>query len=551
MFEIFRIRTFKPLLGWDECSACSTKLEEPSDIYCAKHRGHCARCSKVIEKSKVFCDKHGKCSQAFCLNWKVNYSDYCAKHTVNYSTPKQCVYEISTFYQERYKCQREVITADGYCSQHENKCEECSERMPVCTFSNYCVRHSNSCANCSARIYRSENYCSNCEANNRREIASQQEQQQIQERQQKTTEQNQLKSLVKAKTSIGGEIAEVERFSPWFSPNCATVITSAGNYLVYLVVYEPVREKMEKVIAPIKINGNYYSFSSAQAKATNLRANLANSSNPILEVFPNADSWNSFSGIVSWPYVKKENLPVGYIYPPRNYFSSDDMIGGSDRLIFNDTAGENMPIANYLHGQSPDKYIKPGDIVWIWTNGNVFPNAVTSYYHVCVYLGNEKVCHILNKEGAKIQNWKEFIKSGGRVSELIRFHPIIPFKNYKTIAENIAWANFVGFRNKDNSLSYSITNRNCEHFANMAVLGINYSGQIDSGTQVALRLKRFVDNFAGESNNGKGSTIELTNEINESNNILGKLNNRESQEIEARIEQAKPNYIPTDNCRIM
>jgi hypothetical protein len=39
------------------------------------------------------------------------------------------------------------------------------------------------------------------------------------------------------------------------------------------------------------------------------------------------------------------------------------MIGGSDRLIFNDTAGENMPIANYLHGQSPDKYIKPGDIV--------------------------------------------------------------------------------------------------------------------------------------------------------------------------------------------
>jgi hypothetical protein len=50
-------------------------------------------------------------------------------------------------------------------------------------------------------------------------------------------------------------------------------------------------------------------------------------------------------------------------------------------------------------------------------------------------------------------------------------------------------------------------------------------------------------------NNGKGSTIKLTDEIN--TKYLGELNNRVSQEIEAKIEQTVPSYIPTDSCRIM
>jgi hypothetical protein len=89
------------------------------------------------------------------------------------------------------------------------------------------------------------------------------------------------------------------------------VITENGNYLVYLVVYEPAKEKMEKIIAPIKINGNYYNFSGAQAKATNLRANLQNSSNPILEVFPNADSYTAFNRILT---VCKEREFTSRIY---------------------------------------------------------------------------------------------------------------------------------------------------------------------------------------------------------------------------------------------
>jgi len=52
-------------------------------------------------------------------------------------------------------------------------------------------------------------------------------------------------------------------------------------------------------------------------------------------------------------------------------------------------------------------------------------------------------------------------------------------------------------------------------------------------------------------NNGKGSTIKLTAEQQESKNILGELNNRVSQEIEVKIEQAKSSYIQTDRCVIM
>jgi hypothetical protein len=107
--------------------------------------------------------------------------------------------------------------------------------------------------------------------------------------------------------------------------------------------------------------------------------------------------------------------------------------------IFNDTAIDNLPIAKLLNGESPDEYIKPLDIVW------VVKKNVMSYYHVCVYLGNKQVCHISgNNEGAKIESWDKFIENHvivlpGGGGELIKFHPIIPFKNYREIAKQIDW----------------------------------------------------------------------------------------------------------------
>lgn len=48
--------------------------------------------------------------------------------------------------------------------------------------------------------------------------------------------------------------------------------------------------------------------------------------------------------------------------------------------------------------------------------------------------------------------------------------------------------------------------------------------------------------------NNKGSTIKFTNEINETNQTLGE---KSDYQLENRIEQAKPDYTPTDRCNIM
>jgi len=64
------------------------------------------------------------------------------------------------------------------------------------------------------------------------------------------------------------------------------------------------------------------------------------------------------------------------------------------------------------------------------------------YHHVGIYLGNNEVCHLSgNNQGVKITSWQDFLKEGtGNIvipQEIIRFHPIIPFKNYQEIAEQI------------------------------------------------------------------------------------------------------------------
>jgi len=132
-----------------------------------------------------------------------------------------------------------------------------------------------------------------------------------------------------------------------------------------------------------------------------------------------------------------------------------------------------------------------------------------------------------------------------------------------------------------------ITN-NCEHFANMAVLGINFSKQADSRREefeiknglhrqarimrtvgglflapitggaslgpTALGVKDWIDkeqNGDFKINNDKVS-INLRNEINKTRTEeLSTKSDYETRELETRVEQAIPSYIPTDSCRIM
>jgi hypothetical protein len=52
-----------------------------------------------------------------------------------------------------------------------------------------------------------------------------------------------------------------------------------------------------------------------------------------------------------------------------------------------------------------------------------------------------------------------------------------------------------------------------------------------------------------ELNNGKTS-INLSNELSRTNGLCQK-SDSETRQLEARVEQAMPSYIPTDSCRIM
>jgi Lecithin retinol acyltransferase len=248
-------------------------------------------------------------------------------------------------------------------------------------------------------------------------------------------------------------------------------------------------------------------LSDAESEASWLRGELVSSygrygDNPILLIHPYCDCYRSFGDFVTEPYVTRN---------------------------------------------SSVSYLKPLDIVKTYTTRFGF-----GFYHVGIYLGKIdgefKVCHFTNKENnTTIDKWNKF-KEG----EIIDYHPIVPFKNYKDIAKQIVWAKDNNFR----SGNYNLRNRNCEHFANMVVYGINYSEQIENKQDdlTALNLTRVGASTAADGiedttlNNDKGSTIKLTNEISESDGKLGKKSDWETEKYEEKYLQEVP---PKEYCKIM
>lgn len=375
------------------------------------------------------------------------------------------------------------------------------------------------------------------------------------------------KELVKERTSIPGYVEEVERFSTWWSNNIATVITYYDSrYWVFLLVYDPVYSTYRPAVFPESYNCSYWGDSSrgrkghynsydAKSEASWLRGELAYYGkyydNPILLIHPYCDCSRSFGDLVKEPYVTK------------NYSTS---------------------------------YLKPLDVV---------KSNMTAFYHVGVYLGKidgkDKVCHFTKKNNdTTIDQWSDFAKSesgvisGGVFGEgVIACHPIIPFKNYKDIARQVVWAKDNHFRRGN----YNERNRNCEHFANMVVYGINFSEQIEQrewafgavcapggaaitattglgiwSTITYIGLAPFTGGVSlvgaaasigatvaadaaivgacmesSETNNGKTS-INLRGEMERIDNLLGKKYDCETKKYE---EQYLIEIPPRENCRIM
>ena len=105
-------------------------------------------------------------------------------------------------------CSERIAVKDKYCAKHStNYCSAkyCQERIPEEL--KYCSSHiPKYCANCSTWIFSSDKYCSSCE------VKREQQRQQEKALAEKATEQTQLKSLVKANTSLNNPLS-VDRFS--------------------------------------------------------------------------------------------------------------------------------------------------------------------------------------------------------------------------------------------------------------------------------------------------------------------------------------------------
>jgi hypothetical protein len=344
----------------------------------------------------------------------------------------------------------------------------------------------------------------------------------------KRSQKERYKELAKQKTSIPGTIYEVDRFSTWWNNNLATVVSYYnGYYHVFLLVY--VKEKDTVKVFPEDKYCNYWgdfegkrfnewrSSSAAQFEAEYIKHELNVKGgkyyeNPILLIHPLINSYCSFEKIVKEPYVIKKHL------------LSD---------------------------------LKPFDIVKTYTS-----YYGIDFYHVGVYLGifdgEKKVFHFTrDKNDTTIDGWNYFKEGNIEI-----YHPAIPFKNYQEIAQQMAWAKDNNFRKGQ----YDLDNRNCEHLANMIIYGINYSEQIENSNLLNARdgintinslhltlTFNLLNPGTGyvrlsKRNNDKVSTIKLTNEMNESDGLLERKSDYETEKYETEYLQE---ILPKQNCIVM
>jgi hypothetical protein len=419
------------------------------------------------------------CWQEKCVNLTWKNSWHCSQHQLEtgekYCKTENCYYKINWIWEE-------------YCSY-------CQLNIYPIIYAKSCHKKLCSAFNCYNRISEDEDTCS------------------FHQR-----EQRNLESLVQQKTSLYSP-QEIIRFDTWWNKNLTTVINGNSSYTLWLLVYEPAIKSRPEILQKFEISNGYdrYSLSSVQNKASSIRSEL-DGENPILAIHPNANSYVSFSSLITSPYVKQNALPVGIIDA-----GPIDQSGGD---VFN------------MDYPDSDDYLKPLDIIKVDKS-----TLLNRYFHFGIYLGNEKICHFTdpyskNKDTRDtnrivVTDWNNFLSGGG--FDLIRIHPVIPFRNYQEIAKNIAWDE----NNRHGEGRYCLANNNCEHYVNSRVFGLNWSEQVAERPSKVSSWAR----HAG-TNNGK-SSFDLKDELEKS---VSGLDNWRSQEIERQYLQEVP---AKQDCQIM
>ena len=143
-----------------------------------------------------------------------------------------------------------------------------------------------------------------------------------------------------------------------------------------------------------------------------------------------------------------------------------------------------------LYVGEADNYLRPFDIIEI---------SRGAYRHYAIYLGKGYICHFSgDKVGSSGSGSMKVEKStlrnlfeGDTHRSIKIIRRVVKFKSKDKIIENIARA----IASEYGKNQYDLFENNCEHFANMISLEINYSGQgngLKAFTSGATSLKREV-----------------------------------------------------------
>jgi len=126
----------------------------------------------------------------------------------------------------------------------------------------------------------------------------------------------------------------------------------------------------------------------------------------------------------------------------------------------------------WISVDNPDNYLRPFDILEI---------SRSLFGHSAIYLGRGRVCHFAgnkmgssNSGGMKVKkdSLRNFFEGENR--RFVRVvRPVVQFKSKDTIKNNISKAISGSYGEE----KYDTLSNNCEHFANLIILGIRYSGQ--------------------------------------------------------------------------
>lgn len=222
-----------------------------------------------------------------------------------------------------------------------------------------------------------------------------------------------LSKLREKENISNSDIRRLETFETWFNGNCGYVIIERNtSFSIWLVIFEPSIHSMSENLLVSKYNTSLNNLVIVKQVTKQLKVKLQNNDfhvTPLLDICKFSDKYINFDEMLLNSDIIKKGLP--HSHEPGFW---------SDR---------------FWAPSNAENYLKPLDI---GIGRRHFLG--TPFYHVGIYLGrgNEGknwICHLDNDKGVKITDWRSFLEAGC-CEELIRFHPLIPFKNYSNKGYN-------------------------------------------------------------------------------------------------------------------